>query len=197
MKKLMMMVMGIFLLAGLAGEASAEVYKFKSDGLRAEGTFLNPATRDYGSMTLFKNEFGGYWIYVVLNRRTPDGYAFDTLFGNGQLPESTVTDVHGGVRVQFDSFALPAGTFSTYMNLPLSVDMQVVVDGLKSERHIGTSITRNPWLQLHINGITEVDSARLFGTINERVFPDDLPGYGSLGTSKGVTVLIEDNNPNE
>lgn len=197
MKKLVMAMMGVVLLTGLAGEATAEVFKFKSEGLRVEGSLLNPTTGDIGTVSLFRNEYGGYWAHVVLNRKNPDGYTFDTIYGNGRLPESAVTVMSKGVQIQFDSNDLPAGSFSTYKNLPMWVSVQVAPDGLKIERHVGNSMTRLPWLQLHTNGITEVESARLFGTINTQLFPEDVAGQGSLGTSKGVTVQVENNNPND
>lgn len=192
MKKLMMAMMGVVLLAGLAGEATAEVFKFKSEGLRVEGYMLN-STGDTGSISLFRNEYGGYWAQVVLNRRSPG----DSTFGSGKLPESAVTVTSKGVQIEFDSRTLPEGSFSTYRDVPLSVFIQVSPNGLRTERNIGNSMVRNPWLQLHINGITEVESAYLFGSINDLSFPEEYAGQGSLGTAKGITVQVENNNPND
>jgi hypothetical protein len=192
MKKLLMMLIGATLLTGLSGEATAEVFKFKSEGLRVEGYVRNSAG-DTGSISLFKNEYGGYWAQVVLTRRSPG----DSTFGSGQLPESAVTITSKGVQIQFDSRDLPEGSFSTYRDMPLSVSIQVSPNGLRTERNTGNSMVRNPWLQLHINGITEVESADLFGSINDLSFPEEYAGQGSLGTSKGITILVENNNQND
>lgn len=190
--KSLLMGMAVVLLAGLAGDAAAEVFKFKSEGLRVEGYVRNSAG-DTGTISLFKNEYGGYWTQVVLTRRSPG----DSTFGSGQLPESAVTVTSKGVQIQFDSRDLPEGSFSTYRNMPLSVSIQVSPNGLRTERNTGNSMVRNPWLQLHINGITEVESAYLFGSINDLSFPEEYAGQGSLGTSKGVTIQVENNNPND